>query len=92
MKRTELVYSTNPRVHAKLCELNGRRNSLHTPVLSSVRIGKSFEAMIVCESVNQAAKTATFGGQFKAATHRNRRRKGYDLATLKTLQTKLHGK
>lgn len=92
MKRTELVYSTNPVKHSKLCEITGRRNSLHTPVLSSVRVGISTEAMIVCESVNQAAKTSLFTGQFKAATHRNRRRKGYDLATLKTLQNKLHSK
>lgn len=89
MKQTELVYSTNPRVHAKLCKLNGRRNSLHTPVLSSVRIGKSPEAMVVCESVNQAAKTATFGGQFKAATHRGRRKKHMHLPTLKALQSKI---
>lgn len=91
MKR-ELVYSTNPRVHAKLCELQGRRNRLHSIITSSTRVGYSPEAMVVCESVNQAAKTSLFTGQFKAATHRNRRRKGYDLATLKTLQTKLHGK
>lgn len=89
MKKHTLVYSTNPQVHAKLCELQGRRNRLHTPIMSSVRVGISPEAMIVCESVNQAAKTATFVGQFKAATHRGRRKKHMHLPTLKALQSKI---
>lgn len=86
MKKHTLVYSTNPRVHAKMCELQGRRNRLHTPIMSSVRVGISPEAMVVCESINQAAKTATFVGQFKAATHRNRHKKSLHLPTLKALK------
>lgn len=86
MKKHTLVYSTSPRIHAKMCELSGRRNRLHTPIMSSVRVGISPEAMVVCESINQAAKTATFVGQFKAATHRGRRKKSLHLPTLKALK------
>jgi hypothetical protein len=92
MKRTELVYSTKPEIHSKLCELQGRRNRLHTPITSSVKVGKSYEAMIVCESVNQAAKTSLFTGQFKSCRHIGRRKKSLHLPTLRAMQSKLHSK
>ena len=89
MKRTELVYSTRPSVHNKLCELNGRRNTLHKPIVTSTTVGKSFEAMLVCERTNQAARTNTFIGQFKGARHIGRRKKHLHLPTLKALHDKI---
>lgn len=86
MKKHTLVYSTSPRIHAKMCELSGRRNRLHTPIVSSTTVGKSYEAMIVCESVNQAAKTSLFTGQFKGSRHIGRRKKSLHLPTLKALK------
>lgn len=89
MKKYSLVYSTRPLVHNKLCELNGRRSNLHTPIMSSTRVGRSPEAMVVCEKSNQAARTSLFVGQFKAATHRGRRKKHMHLPTLKQMQHKI---
>jgi len=88
LKRT-LVYSTRPHIHDKMCKLSGRRNRLNTPIVSSTRVGRSPEAMVVCERTNQAAKTSLFIGQFKAATHRNRRKKHMHLPTLKALHDKI---
>lgn len=85
MKKHTLVYSTNPRVHAKMCELQGRRNRLHTPIVSGTKVGKSYEAMIVCEKVNQASKTALFEGQYKGCRHIGRRKKSMHLSTLKQM-------
>jgi len=89
IQHRELVYSTNPVVHAKLCALQGRRNNLDKPIQSSVRVGYSFEAMTVCEVVNQASHTSTVVGQYKSATHRNRRKKHMHLPTLLQMQHKL---
>jgi len=88
LKRT-LVYSTRPHIHDKMCKISGRRNRLNTTIVSSARVGRSPEAMIVCERINQAAKTSLFIGQFKAATHRNRRKKSMHLPTLRQMQHKL---
>ena len=92
MKKHTLVYSTDPVKHSKLCEITGRRNRLHTPITSSTTVGKSYEAMIVTERVNQAAKTSLFTGQFKGCRHIGRRKKNYHLPTLKAMSTALHSK
>ena len=89
MKKHSLVYSTRPHIHDKMCKISGRRNRLNTPIMSSTRVGRSPEAMVVCEKTNQAARTSLFVGQFKAATHRNRRKKSMHLPTLKALRDKI---
>lgn len=89
IQHKELVYSTNPVVHAKLCALHGRRNNLDKPIQSSVRVGYSFEARSVCEVVNQASRTSTVVGQYKSATHRNYGKKSMHLSTLRKMQHKL---
>ena len=85
-----LVYSTNPRVHAKMCELQNKRNNLDKPIHSSVRVGFSPEAMTVCETVNQASRTCTVVGQYKSATHRNYGKKSMHLSTLRKMRHKLN--
>jgi hypothetical protein len=82
----ELVYSTNPDVNRKLCELYHRRSNLHTPIMSSERVGYSHEAMIVCERVNQATRSCYVLGQYKAVTNKKRVNRMH----LPTLRRALH--
>ena len=90
IQHKELVYSTNPVIHAKLCALQNRRNNLDKPIHSSVRVGFSPEAMTVCETVNQASRTCTVVGQYKSATHRNYGKKSMHLSTLRKMRHKLN--
>lgn len=68
----KLVYSTEGRKNVLLCELNDMTPNLHIPIMSSERFGQSFEAMTVCESVNQMNRECIVVGQYKANTNKQR--------------------
>lgn len=64
INRRKIVYSTNPKIHDTLCQLQDKRNQLNKPVLVSNNIGKSYEQVIVCRTVIKAERTIITTGRF----------------------------
>lgn len=69
-KNNNLVYSTNPKFHAIMCEINNKRNVLNIPISESTRIGISKHAIIKCRKVIPATKKVVEIGEFKATTNK----------------------
>jgi len=72
---TKLVFSTRPKVSNILSKIQGRTDNLHKPIIVGSTIGKSYEAVMLCEKVVMATKSSELIGAFEGPRNIYRRHK-----------------